>query len=60
MLMLPSFFRFCSVKTSRNPLPLNPEEPINTAKAVADWGINYVVLTSVDRFVIDDPSYFDL
>lgn len=41
--------RFCAVKTSRAPLPLDPNEPMNTAKAVADWGIDYVVLTSVDR-----------
>ncbi|VDN95778.1 unnamed protein product [Brugia pahangi] len=46
--------KFCSVKTSLKPPPLNPEEPINTAKAIADWGINYVVLTSVDRDDIED------
>ncbi|KAM3722919.1 Lipoyl synthase [Dirofilaria immitis] len=46
--------RFCSVKTSRKPPELNPEEPVNTAKAVADWGISYVVLTSVDRDDIED------
>ena len=28
---------------------MDPNEPANTAKAVADWGIDYVVLTSVDR-----------
>ena len=41
--------RFCSVKTSRNPLPLDPNEPINTARAISEWGLDYVVLTSVDR-----------
>lgn len=41
--------RFCSVKTSRQPPPLDPDEPFNTAKAIADWGLDYVVLTSVDR-----------
>uniref|UniRef100_A0A915PYZ9 Lipoyl synthase, mitochondrial n=1 Tax=Setaria digitata TaxID=48799 RepID=A0A915PYZ9_9BILA len=46
--------KFCSVKTSRKPPPLNPDEPANTAKAVADWGISYVVLTSVDRDDIED------
>ncbi|KAL4003739.1 lipoyl synthase [Acanthocheilonema viteae] len=46
--------KFCSVKTSRKPPPLNPEEPINTAKAVAEWGISYVVLTSVNRDDIED------
>ncbi|CAL7946027.1 unnamed protein product [Xylocopa violacea] len=46
--------RFCSVKTSRSPLPLDPEEPINTATAITDWGLNYVVLTSVDRDDLSD------
>lgn len=41
--------RFCSVKTSRAPSPLDPMEPINTAAAIAEWGLDYVVLTSVDR-----------
>lgn len=41
--------RFCSVKTARQPPPLDPNEPFNTAKAIADWGLDYVVLTSVDR-----------
>ncbi|KAG9259927.1 lipoyl synthase, mitochondrial [Astyanax mexicanus] len=41
--------RFCSIKTARNPPPLDPDEPYNTAKAIAAWGLDYVVLTSVDR-----------
>lgn len=41
--------RFCSVKTARNPPPLDASEPDNTAKAIAEWGLDYVVLTSVDR-----------
>lgn len=41
--------RFCSVKTSRKPSPLDPHEPENTAEALARWGLGYVVLTSVDR-----------
>ncbi|CAJ0941847.1 unnamed protein product, partial [Mesorhabditis belari] len=41
--------RFCSVKTARAPPPLDPMEPEHTAKAVASWGVGYVVLTSVDR-----------
>lgn len=41
--------RFCSVKTARNPPPLDPTEPVNTAKAIASWGLDYIVLTSVDR-----------
>ncbi|XP_054635224.1 lipoyl synthase, mitochondrial [Dunckerocampus dactyliophorus] len=46
--------RFCSVKTARLPPPLDPEEPYNTAKAIAAWGLDYVVLTSVDRDDIAD------
>ncbi|XP_061772142.1 lipoyl synthase, mitochondrial [Nerophis ophidion] len=46
--------RFCSVKTARLPPPLDPEEPHNTAKAIAAWGLDYVVLTSVDRDDIAD------
>nr|CAD7396172.1 unnamed protein product [Timema poppensis] len=41
--------RFCSVKTSRAPPPPDPNEPLNTATAIATWGLDYVVLTSVDR-----------
>jgi len=41
--------RFCSVKTSKAPPPLDPHEPENTAEALARWGLGYVVLTSVDR-----------
>ncbi|KAG7979083.1 hypothetical protein I3843_05G112400 [Carya illinoinensis] len=41
--------RFCAVKTNRNPAPPNPSEPQNTANAIASWGVDYIVLTSVDR-----------
>ncbi|KAK9381220.1 uncharacterized protein V2V93DRAFT_323621 [Kockiozyma suomiensis] len=41
--------RFCSVKTNRTPSPLDPHEPENTAAAIAQWGLGYVVLTTVDR-----------
>jgi hypothetical protein len=40
---------FCAVKTSRAPAPLDPEEPEKVSKAIAAWGLDYVVLTSVDR-----------
>lgn len=44
--------RFCAVKTSRAPPPLDPDEPENTAKAVADWvrpvaEIEYYVWNSI-------------
>ena len=38
---------FCNVKTSRRPKPLDPQEPKNVAMAIASWGLDYVVLTSV-------------
>lgn len=41
--------RFCSVKTSKTPPPLDPHEPENTAEAISRWGLGYIVLTSVDR-----------
>jgi lipoic acid synthetase len=41
--------RFCSVKTSNKPPPLDPHEPEHTAEALSRWGLGYVVLTSVDR-----------
>ena len=46
--------RFCAVKTSNAPAPLDPLEPKKTAEAVAEWGIGYVVLTSVDRDDLPD------
>ena len=48
--------RFCSVKTSRAPLPLDPHEPEHTAEALARWGLGYVVLTSVDRDDLPDAG----
>ena len=41
--------RFCSVKTNRNPGALDPHEPENTSEAISRWGLDYIVLTSVDR-----------
>ncbi|KAN0068051.1 hypothetical protein V8E54_013979 [Elaphomyces granulatus] len=46
--------RFCSVKTSKTPPPLDPHEPEHTAEALARWGLGYVVLTSVDRDDLSD------
>jgi len=46
--------RFCSVKTARKPPALDPDEPQNTALAVCDWKLDYVVLTSVDRDDLED------
>ncbi|KAG8348859.1 putative lipoic acid synthetase, precursor [Trypanosoma vivax] len=46
--------RFCSVMTSRKPPPLDPEEPVKTAEAVAEMGVEYIVMTMVDRDDLDD------
>ena len=48
--------RFCSVKTARTPKPLDPLEPENTAEAISRWGLDYVVLTSVDRDDLADSG----
>ncbi|MBS0289244.1 MAG: lipoyl synthase [Proteobacteria bacterium] len=39
---------FCDVAHGR-PDPLNPNEPLNLAKALGKMGLKYVVITSVDR-----------
>eukprot|EP00871_Galdieria_phlegrea_P000872 jgi/Galph1/1786/GphlegSOOS_G485.1 len=41
--------RFCAVRTSPKPPAPDAMEPFKVAQAVASWGIDYVVLTSVDR-----------
>ncbi|KAL3565710.1 hypothetical protein D5086_033756 [Populus alba] len=46
--------RFCAVKTSRTPPPPDPMEPLNTALAIASWGVDYIVITSVDRDDLPD------
>jgi lipoic acid synthetase len=46
--------RFCAIKTSRTPPPLDPEEPYKIAESIALLGLHYVVLTSVDRDDMED------
>ncbi|PXF44780.1 Lipoyl synthase, apicoplast [Gracilariopsis chorda] len=41
--------RFCAVNTNSKPAPPDEDEPFNVAAEIATWGLNYVVLTSVDR-----------
>lgn len=43
-------------QTSRTPPPLDPNEPERTARAVSAWGVDYVVLTSVDRDELEDSG----
>ncbi len=46
--------RFCAVKTRRAGLPLDPDEPRQLAEAVKALGLNYAVITSVDRDDLPD------
>ncbi|KAL1796989.1 hypothetical protein ACET3X_005529 [Alternaria dauci] len=48
--------RFCAVKTSKTPPPLDPHEPENTAEALRRWGLGYVVITVVDRDDLADSG----
>eukprot|EP01125_Pyxidicula_operculata_P003434 TRINITY_DN1425_c0_g1_i10.p1 TRINITY_DN1425_c0_g1~~TRINITY_DN1425_c0_g1_i10.p1 ORF type:complete len:148 (+),score=4.04 TRINITY_DN1425_c0_g1_i10:197-640(+) len=48
--------RFCSVKTSRSPPPLDPLEPENTSDAIASWNVDYIVITTVDRDDLPDSG----
>ena len=45
---------FCAVNTNSKPAPPDPFEPFKTAEAVTAWGVDYIVLTSVDRDDIED------
>jgi len=45
---------FCAVNTAAAPAPPDPFEPFKTADAIARWGVDYIVLTSVDRDDIPD------
>lgn len=47
---------FCAVKTSRKPGALDPNEPEKVAEAIRKWGLDYVVLTSVDRDDLEDQG----
>tara|TARA_R110002096_G_scaffold97263_4_gene216690 strand:- start:5374 stop:6432 length:1059 start_codon:yes stop_codon:yes gene_type:complete len=46
--------RFCAVDTGNPKGWLDTEEPLNSAKAVQLMGLEYVVITSVDRDDLDD------
>lgn len=48
--------RFCAVKTMRKPPALDVDEPTNVASAIAEMGLDYVVLTSVDRDDLEDQG----
>jgi lipoic acid synthetase len=46
--------RFCHVKTAAHPPPLDPDEPRHLAEAVRHLGLDYIVVTSVDRDDLPD------
>lgn len=46
--------RFCAVKSRVRPDPLDDTEPFRTANAIHEWGLRYVVITSVCRDDIED------
>ncbi len=46
--------RFCAVKTVDRAAAPDPEEPEHVAEAVAEMGLSYLVITSVDRDDLED------
>jgi len=47
--------KFCNVETGK-PFQLDSEEPQNVAKAIKDWNLRYVVITSVCRDDLPDEG----
>ena len=48
--------RFCEVKSAAKGKPVDPNEPKNLAKAIAEMQLDYVVITSVDRDELPDQG----
>ena len=48
--------RFCAVNTRRNGPALDADEPVNLADAIAELGLDYVVVTSVNRDDLEDQG----
>ena len=48
--------RFCAVKTSRQGVKLDEKEPEKVGYAISQMGLDYVVLTSVDRDDLEDEG----
>jgi len=46
--------RFCAVQTGNPHRELDPFEPVKVARSIAEWGLDYVVITSVDRDDLSD------
>jgi len=47
--------KFCNVNTGKPP-KLDPEEPYHVAKAIKEWNLRYVVITSVCRDDLEDEG----
>lgn len=48
--------RFCNVKTSKNPPALDEREPLHVAYSLKDMGLDYIVITTVDRDDLSDQG----
>ncbi|GMH05412.1 hypothetical protein Nepgr_007252 [Nepenthes gracilis] len=48
--------RFCDVKTSRTPPLPDLDESTKVAEGIASWGLDYNVITSVDRDDLPDQG----
>ncbi len=48
--------KFCAVKTAKHPAPPDPDEPTKLAEAIAEIGLDYAVITSVDRDDLPDEG----
>lgn len=48
--------RFCAVDMANRPAPLDPAEPVNVAEAIREMGLDYVVVTSVNRDDLPDQG----
>jgi len=46
--------RFCNIRETTQPLPLDPDEPTNIAQAAIELGLRYLVVTSVTRDDLPD------
>ena len=48
--------RFCAVTTRRRGMPLDVDEPVKLGESIREMGLDYVVVTSVDRDDLPDQG----
>ena len=48
--------RFCNIKSAKLGRPIDKDEPKKLAQAIAEWKLDYVVITSVDRDDLPDQG----